>query len=65
MFTISFSEGGQPLAEREWATVPRIGDNLRLQGSAGLFEVIRVTWEEREASSTGVVASVSLRSTSR
>jgi len=65
MLTILFSEGGQPLAEREWPTVPRIGDNLKLRDSTGLFEVIRVTWEERKESRGSVVASVSLLSSAR
>lgn len=61
MFTIWFTEGGRALSEREWSIVPRVGDNITLRDSTGLFEVIRVNLEEREDSSSGLVAHVSLR----
>jgi hypothetical protein len=65
MLTIWFTEGGQRLAEREWPAVPRVGENITLRDSTGIFEVIRVNWEEREESPAGLVAHVSLRASSR
>jgi hypothetical protein len=65
MFTILFTEGGNPLCEREWPIVPRIGDTLTLRDSDGLFEVIRVKWDERDDSLHGLIAYVSLRANSR
>ena len=62
MFTIWFTEGGRVLSEREWSIVPRVGDNVTLRDSTGMFEVIRVNWEERDNSPSGLVAHVSLRS---
>jgi hypothetical protein len=63
MFTIWFTEGGEPLAEREWPVVPRIGDTLSLHESTGRFEVLRVHWEEHGEATSGRAAHVSLRST--
>lgn len=65
MFTIWFTEGGQRLSEREWSMVPRVGDNIKLRDSTGLFEVIRVNLEERDDSPSGLVANVSLRASAR
>ena len=65
MFTILFSEGGRPLAEREWPAVPRVGDSITLRDSTGLFEVIRVNWEEPEETSPGLIVHVSLRASGR
>ena len=62
MFTICFTEGGKRLCEREWPIVPRVGDTITLQESTGLFEVIRVHWEEYTDAEAGLVAKVSLRS---
>ena len=61
MFTIWFTEGGRPLSEREWSIVPRVGDNITFSDSTGQFEVIRVNWEERDNSPSGLVVHVSLR----
>jgi hypothetical protein len=62
MVTIWFTEGGKRLCEREWPIVPRVGDTITLKESTGLFEVIRVHWEEYTEAETGLVANVSLRS---
>ena len=62
MFTIWFSEGGKRLAEREWPIVPRVGEVVTLQGSTGLFEVIRVHWQEHGETTNGLAAHVSVRS---
>lgn len=62
MFTICFSEGGKRLCEREWPIVPRVGETITLKESTGLFEVIRVHWEEHMQAEGGIVANVSLRS---
>jgi hypothetical protein len=62
MYAIWFTEGGKRLCEREWPIVPRIGDTITLKESAGLFEVIRVHWEEHTGAGAGLVANVSLRS---
>jgi hypothetical protein len=62
MFTIWFSEGGERLTEREWPTVPRVGESITLQDSTGLYEVIRVHWQEHGEASKGLIANVSLRS---
>jgi hypothetical protein len=64
MFTIWFSEGGERLTEREWPTVPRVGESVTLHDSTGLYEVIRVHWQEHGEASKGLVANVSLRSVS-
>ena len=64
MFKIRFSEGGKPLSQREWPVVPRVGETITLRDSAGLFEVIRVHWQEYDESTGGLTADVSLRSTS-
>ncbi|HEX4415025.1 MAG TPA: hypothetical protein VH107_15420 [Lacipirellulaceae bacterium] len=64
MFTIWFTEGGKRLCEREWPIVPRVGETLTLKESNGLFEVIRVHWEEHTQAQAGLVANVSLRSSS-
>jgi len=61
MFTIWFTEGGKRLCEREWPTVPRVGETITLKDSSGLFEVIRVHWEEYTEDGAGLVANVSLR----
>lgn len=62
MFTISFTEGGKRLCERKWEIVPRVGETVTLNASAGLFEVIRVHWEEHTQAEAGLIAHVSLRS---
>ena len=62
MFTICFSEGGKRLCEREWPIVPRVGETMALKESTGRFEVIRVHWEEHMQAEAGLVANVSLRS---
>ena len=62
VFTIWFSEGGERLTEREWPAVPRVGESITLHDSTGLYEVIRVHWQEHGEASKGVVANVSLRS---
>ena len=62
MFTIWFSEGGNRLAEREWPIVPRVGEVITLHDSTGLFEVIRVHWQEHGEAVNGLAAHVSLRS---
>ena len=64
-FTIWFSEGGERLAEREWPAVPRVGDSVTLHDTPGLFEVIRVNWQEHGEAINGLAAQVSLRSTKR
>lgn len=64
MFTIWFSEGGERLAEREWPAVPRVGDHVTLHDSSGMFQVIRVHWQEHEETPMGLAAHVSLRSAS-
>ncbi len=65
MFTILLTEGGKHLAEREWPVVPRVGESLTLRDSTGLFEVIRVKWDERQDSPHELVAHISLRASSR
>jgi hypothetical protein len=65
MFTIWFTEGGKRLAEREWLAVPRVGDNVTLRDSSGLFEVIRVNWQEQQDSPAGMIVNVSLRASGR
>ncbi len=62
MFTVWFSEGGNRLAEREWPIVPRVGEIITLHDSTGLFEVIRVHWQEHGEGINGLAAHVSLRS---
>ena len=62
VFTIWFSEGGERLTECEWPTVPRVGESITLHDSTGLYEVIRVHWQEHGEASKGLVANVSLRS---
>jgi hypothetical protein len=62
MFTIWFSEGGNRLAEREWPFVPHVGDTVTLRDSTGLFEVIRVHWQEYTEATNSLIAHVSLRS---
>jgi hypothetical protein len=63
MFTIWFTEGGRRLTDREWPVVPRAGEMVSLHESTGVFEVLRVHWEEHEQGTGGVAAHVSLRST--
>jgi hypothetical protein len=65
MFTIWFTEGGKRLAERERPMVPRVGENVTLHDTSGLFEVIRVNWQEHGEATNGLVANISLRSTKR
>jgi hypothetical protein len=62
MFTVWFSEGGKQLSERDWPIVPRVGETITLRDSTGLFEVIRVHWQEHEDANQGLAAYVSLRS---
>jgi hypothetical protein len=62
VFTIWFSEGGTRLAEREWPVVPHVGETVTLRDSTGLFEVIRVHWQEYDEGTRGLVAHVSVRS---
>jgi hypothetical protein len=62
MFTVWFSEGGKQLSKRDWPMVPRIGETITLRDSTGLFEVIRVHWQEHEDGNQGLAAHVSLRS---
>jgi hypothetical protein len=62
MYTIWFTEGGKRLSERKWPIVPRVGETITLQESPGLFEVIRVHWEEHTDAPDSLVAHVSLRS---
>jgi hypothetical protein len=62
MFTIWFSEGGNQLCKRDWPIVPRVGETITLRDSSGLFEVIRVHWQEDEDANRGLAARVSLRS---
>jgi hypothetical protein len=62
VFTIWFSEGGTRLAERQWPIVPRVGETITLHDSAGLFEVIRVHWQEYDDATRALVAQVSVRS---
>lgn len=62
MFTVWLSEGGNRLAERDWPIVPRVGETISLHDSTGLFEVIRVHWQENGEANNGLAAQVSLRS---
>src|ERR1700712_4513178 len=62
MFTVWFSEGGNQLSKREWPIVPRVGETITLRNSTGLFEVIRVHWQEHEDANDALVAHVSVRS---
>ena len=62
MFTVWFSEGGNQLSKRDWPIVPSVGETITLRDSTGLFEVIRVHWQEHGDASKGLTARVSLRS---
>jgi hypothetical protein len=62
MFTVWFAEGGEQLCQRDWPIVSRIGETITLRDSPGLFEVIRVHWQEHEDANNGLTAHVSLQS---
>jgi hypothetical protein len=62
MFIVWFSEGGKQHSKRDWPIVPRVGETITFRDSTGLFEVIRVHWQEHEDANDGLAANVSLRS---